>query len=90
MTDTAILDVNDDVVLARLSAFERIGCERSLGGHRGIAFAFAHDCDLSFRKCQMHEFSDDIHDPIAIHRVTTAPAVPSVYSSLIYFALGSS
>jgi uncharacterized protein len=37
----------------------------------------------------MNEFSDDIHDPIAIpdgHRVTTAPAVPSVYSRLIYFA----
>ena len=36
----------------------------------------------------MNEFSDDIHDPIAIadgHRVTTAPAVPSVYSRLIYF-----
>jgi hypothetical protein len=55
MTDTAILNVNDDIVLARLSAFERIGRERSLGGHRGIAFAFAHDCDLSFRKCQMNE-----------------------------------
>jgi len=37
----------------------------------------------------MNEFSDDIHDPIAVpdgHRVTTAPAVPSVYSRLIYFA----
>ena len=46
MADPAILDVDDDIVLAWFAPFERIRRQRSLSVHRGIAFALAHDCSL--------------------------------------------
>src|ERR1019366_7917804 len=46
ITYPAILNIDDDIVLARFAAFERIRRQRGLGFQCGVAFALAHDSTL--------------------------------------------
>src|SRR5579872_4535617 len=49
MADAAILDVNHDVVLARLAPLEGVWLQGGFRDFSGVSFAFAHDVCRSFR-----------------------------------------
>ena len=47
MTDSAILDLDDNIMFPRFAPIKRIRSKRSLGFQRRVAFTLAHDCSLS-------------------------------------------